>query len=237
MLVPKVEDLKCIHGENIDENKIIIEDINEPVELLHSFDAEDKNERKNFVKGLERLVRKSPEYKRFINCLKQMDITKCIFHPDVDIKKLKMTKIEFHHYPFTLYDISDTVLNKYITEQGNTKINPFEVAEEITKLHYQLKVGLVPLSKTMHELAHSGKKFINLKYVTQSYLKFIAEYSRYMNPTLIEYWQNLKDLSIKEDNGELPEDDILKEIRLHVIMEDAEEIVPIKIDEEENNIA
>lgn len=230
MLVPNLCDLGN-PNEVKDINTVTIENISEPVALFSSIDPENEKERKKTIKTIEGIIRRSPEYSTFIGYLKNnLDLTQCTFHPDVNIKELKKTKLEFHHYPFTLYDITDTVLNKYLDD--HSEINPFEIAEEVMRLHYELKVGLVPLSKTMHELAHAGKKFINLSHVSQSYLKFIAEYSSWINEDLIMNWQNLKDLSQKQDEGELEEVDILKDVRLEIEMSDVELPLPVAVEEE-----
>lgn len=232
MLVPDINDLKKEASTSFNEK--LISDINEPVEIYDTLATDDEKARKNLVKSIEKIVRTSPEYSEFIGYLKNnLDLTKCTFHKDVDISVLKRTKIEFHHYPFTLYDITDTVLEKYL--QNNVIVNPFEVASEVMKLHYELKVGLVPLSKTLHKLAHNGKKFINLKFVKGHYLRFISEYPM-INPELIANWENLKELSRMEDEGEL-EENILDKIPMRIIMEDVESPKVIKVTEEINNIA
>lgn len=229
MLVPNVNNL--ISKNDIKENEIIIDDINEKVSLYEVKDLENEKERNILIKNIERLVRTSIEYRKYIRFLRtNMNITKCTFHPDVNVEILKKTKIEFHHYPFTLYEIVDTVIEKQ--SKINPIINPFDVAEEVMQLHFDLKVGLVPLSKTLHELVHSGKKFINLKYVKGNYLKFISSYNGYINNNLIDNWQSLKDLSAKEDAGEL-EDNILEEIRLKIKMIGVEMPCEIKINKPE----
>lgn len=231
MLVPDITDL-TVKSEVQDINVVEIDDIFQYVQLYDGIDTENEKERKKVIKTIESIVRKSPEYSAFIGYLKNnLNLTKCTFHKDVDISELRKTKLEFHHYPFTLYDIVDTVLNKHLEQNGEI-INLFAIAEEVMLLHYELKIGLVPLSKTIHELAHAGKKFINLKYVTQSYLKFIANYSQWINPELINNWQNLKDLSQKQDNGELDEIDILAIIPLEIQMKDVELPTEIKVEEE-----
>ena len=219
MLVPNMADLKI--EENRDVNLIQITNMHETVSIFNTPDLENPKERKSLIKSIESIIRTSPEYSEFIGYLKNvLNLTKCLFHPDVDITELKQTKLEFHHYPFTLYDITDVMLTKYV--QSHSTINPYEIAESVMRLHYELKVGLVPLSKTIHQLTHAGKKFINLSYVNQSYLKFIAEYSETISEDLINNWQNLKSLSIKQDEGELEEDDILANITLELDMDDVE---------------
>lgn len=94
--------------------------------------------------------------------------------------------MEFHHYPFTLYDITYIIYQNryldYITDQISSKlnkvINPFDIAKEVMELHYKNKVGLVPLSLTPHELYHKGELFIPLdkKYVFGNYLDILDTY-------------------------------------------------------------
>lgn len=231
MLVPDIS--KLVSKSEQEENEIIIDDINTYINLYDIVDLENEKERKALIRKVESLVRTSPEYRKFLTFLRNnLNLNKCTFHPDVDTEVLKKTKIEFHHYPFTLYEIVDTIIEKQSKE--NPIINPFNVAEEVMELHFDLKVGLVPLSKTLHELVHSGKKFVNLKYVQGSYLKFISSYSEYINDNLLDNWNELKLLSDKEDNGEL-EDNILEDIRLKIIMNGIEPAKEIKL--ENNQIA
>lgn len=231
MLVPDINNL--VSKSNQEENEIIIDNINDKISLYDIVDLENEKERKALIRKVESLVRTSPEYRKFLTFLRNnLNLNKCTFHPDVDTEVLKKTKIEFHHYPFTLYEIVDTIIEKQSKE--NPIINPFNVAEEVMELHFDLKVGLVPLSKTLHELVHSGKKFVNLKYVQGSYLKFISSYSEYINDNLLDNWNELKLLSDKEDNGEL-EDNILEDIRLKIIMNGIEPAKEIKL--ENNQIA
>ena len=103
-------------------------------------------------------------------------------------------------------------------------------------MNFELKIGLVPLSKTVHKLAHNGKKFINLNLVNGHYLRFISEYSKYINPELISNWTNLKELSRMEYEGEL-EENILEKIPMRIIMENVEEPKAIIVEDEINNIA
>ena len=160
MLVPDINNL--VSKSNQEENEIIIDNINDKISLYDIVDLENEKERKALIRKVESLVRTSPEYRKFLTFLRNnLNLNKCTFHPDVDTEVLKKTKIEFHHYPFTLYEIVDTIIEKQSKE--NPIINPFNVAEEVMELHFDLKVGLVPLSKTLHELVHSGKKFVNFK--------------------------------------------------------------------------
>jgi hypothetical protein len=128
-----------------------------------------------FIKQVEALIRKSSEYKEYIQFLKtHMDMNHCTILKGLKNNYGKKYSIEIHHEPFTLFDIVQTVLNKH--QSMGIDINPFSIADEVMELHYDEKVGLVPLSKTVHELIHKDKVFLPLQYIYHKYDKFYDEY-------------------------------------------------------------
>lgn len=129
---------------------------------------------KKFVKSVERLIRTSKEYKTYIEALRTNvyalnhdSILGNITTADVDL--------EFHHYPFTLYDIVEIVMLENVVKKK--QFTSFSIAKEVMELHNSHLIGLVPMTKTMHELAHSGEIFISKSQVFGDYTKFIADYS------------------------------------------------------------
>lgn len=139
----------------------------------------DKDKHK-FIKRVESIVRGSMEYRDYISFLKEhVDLDKCIFFQNVTNSKnsKKRISIELHHEPFTLYDIVRVVLEKAIKD-GDV-INDLIIADSVLKLHYENKVGLVPLSKTAHEIIHaenSSKLIVPLNMVYGNYSEFLEEY-------------------------------------------------------------
>ena len=132
------------------------------------------------IKEIERLVRGSLEYRDYIKFLKQnIDMNMCSFFVGVSRKNGEKVKIEIHHEPFTLFDISQIVLEKHI-DQSPYAVNTFVIAEEVAKLHYQGSVGLIPISKTIHDLVHDGKLFIPLQNLYGFYIRFIEDYEPYI---------------------------------------------------------
>lgn len=143
-------------------------------ECFYFQDFYDENVIKRFAKSVEKLIRTSREYNEYIellrtNCaeLNHDNILHNITNGDVDL--------EFHHYPFTLYDIVIIVMNKHVVD--GEKFTSFSLAKEIMKLHYEHKIGIVPLTKTMHELAHDGKLFLSTKQIFGDYKKFMRDYA------------------------------------------------------------
>lgn len=154
---------------------------------------------KKFIKSIEKLIRTSREYHTYIELLRSNinelnhdNIQKNITTGDVDL--------EFHHYPFTLYDIADIVVSHHIIAGDN--ITSFSIAKEIMKIHYENIIGLVPLTKTNHELAHSGNLFISEKQIFGNYKEFMNRYSDGISPELMNkvlYMQQLSKSGMPSD--------------------------------------
>ena len=150
--------------------------------------SKDKDRHK-FIKRIERIVRSSMEYRDYINFLKEhIGLDSCVFFQKVSNSsqnKRKRISIEIHHEPFTLYDIVDVVLRKY--QEEGLKINDLDIADEVMNLHYENKVGLVPLSKTAHEMIHNSTKLIvPLNMCYGAYSEFLEEYEPYIDDSLYE---------------------------------------------------
>jgi len=112
----------------------------------------EEGEFNKFIKNVEKDVRKSDEYSAYLWNLRNQGLEACSFLGNVNDEN---ATIEFHHYPFTLFDIVATVTEKRLFNKEPT--STFLVASEVLKLHFDNKVGLLPLSKTVHELAHAGE--------------------------------------------------------------------------------
>lgn len=139
-------------------------------------------ERKRFIKSVESIVRKSPEYKiwrKFI--LEVLGDNYCLFTHEV----ADQVTIELHHHPFTLYDIISLVVDKYLAEER--LFNSLIIATDVLQLHYENKIGYVPMVKTLHEKYHNGFLDIPIDYIRGNYMKFYNEYQQYMDKELKAY--------------------------------------------------
>jgi len=128
-----------------------------------------------FIKNVEKDIRRSDEYSAYLWSLRNLGMENCAFLGNVNDEN---ATIEFHHYPFTLYDIVSTVIEKRLYNKEYT--STFLVASEVLKLHFDNKIGLIPLSKTVHELVHAGEVFINLNQVFGNYQQFVNEYEMFI---------------------------------------------------------
>lgn len=162
-------------------------------------DVYDDKAVKRFIQTTERLIRTSREYKAYIELLRTNvfalnhdSIMANITTADVDL--------EFHHYPFTLYDIIETVMLKHVVAEE--KFTSFSIAKEVMELHFHHYIGLVPLSKTNHELAHSGNLFLSKNQIFGDYRKFMELYKTGVSvdmKTKVETMENFSEMGIPSD--------------------------------------
>lgn len=133
-------------------------------------------DRKRLIKRVERIVRSSMEYGDEMQYLKKYaNFDKCAFFNNLG------GKIEIHHEPFTLYEIVDVVISKFIKE--GQELNDLLIADEVLELHYANMVGLVPLCITIHQMRHNqeeDKIRIPLQCIYGEYEKFLEKYDEYI---------------------------------------------------------
>ena len=106
-------------------------------------------------------------------------MNKCAFLKNVSNAETPKIKVELHHYPFTLMDITEIVYNKRAYYQES--LSPRMVAKEVMELHAKGLVGLIPLSETVHELYHNGRLFIPIDKVFGRYRVFIQYYDPFIS--------------------------------------------------------
>lgn len=162
-----------------------------PERLEYVVNISDTKKKRRFINQVKKAVRSSIEYRDYIQFLKEhMDMDSCAFFNMVtsntqNNNENKKVKIEIHHEPLTLDDIVSVVLEKQI--QGGEEINALYVAEEVMELHYRNMVGLIPLSKTIHELVHNTDKVpIPLYMCYGAYADFFKEYAPYISEGLMD---------------------------------------------------
>lgn len=180
------------------------------------FDLEDDKEREKYFKNIEKEVRGSYEYRAMIKYLKEnMNMDQCSFI-QVSSRDSYHIKIEIHHYPFSLYDIVRIVYKKrcYFNEPLNIEL----VAKECTMLHYQLLVGLIPLSVTAHQLFHAGKLFIPVNHVLGRYKLFVDFYKKYCTdePELFDALDRIEKYSIEQMSDLYLTSNIFNQNEIHI---------------------
>ena len=147
-------------------------------------------DRDKLIKRIEREIRSSMEYRDYIQYLKQhVGLDSCVFFQNItNSGKKKRITIELHHEPFTLYDYVNVVLQKYI--DTGMEIDDLLIADEVLELHYSNLVGLVPVSKTAHQMIHnSDKLLVPLNMCYGQYSKFLEDYDQYITDDMGIYFK------------------------------------------------
>ena len=142
----------------------------------------DEKNKIRMVRDIERIVRISFEGKNYRTYLSEnIRIDRCTILSNIPTDKLK--RVELHHHPLTLFEISKIVLEDALN--WNYRLSPLLVAEKIIEHHYRNEIGLVPLAKTVHDLVHDGQIQIHPASIFGDWKKFIRRYKRYMDQETI----------------------------------------------------
>ena len=145
-----------------------------PEDMSYNPIINNEKDRVKYIKRCEKIIRSSTEYKDYITFLKEnVDMGRCAFFQNVSSEDTRRVKIEIHHEPFTLYDYVAVVVDKFQSE--GLPLNDLLISDEVMELHYNNQVGLIPLSKTIHEMIHNSNKIvIPLNMVYGNYTSFLA---------------------------------------------------------------
>lgn len=157
-----------------------------PDDMEYSVTITNQKQKVKFIKRVENTIRASMEYRDYIAYLKDyVDMNHCAFFTNMEKSQGSRIRIEIHHEPLTLFDIVETVLNKFIDEA--IPINELFIADEVMELHYKNMVGLIPLSKSVHQVVHHGTDLvIPLSLVYGNYKEFLEEYEDYLEESVLD---------------------------------------------------
>lgn len=181
------------------QNIIKIEEIPRFVNNVRLFDIGDVST----ITKFEKKIRSSIEYKNYTKYLKEhLRLNKCSFLPNINNKFGYGISIELHHSPFTLFDITVSVCNRHIMDHGFA--DEFEVGDEVMRLHYENMVGLIPLSKTVHELIHSDAIDVHPSLVYGFWQQFAQKYYAYFTEDLIVKFKEIMTM-VSKPVKEIPE--------------------------------
>lgn len=152
-----------------------------PEDMSYTVQLSSMKDKDKFIKRIERVIRSSMEYRDYIAYLKEyVNMNQCAFFNNVENAQGNRVRIEIHHEPLTLYDIVKVVVNKYIQEA--IPLNELYIADEVMNLHYTNQVGLIPLSKSVHQIVHNSNDIIiPLHMVYGNYKQFLEEYNDYLS--------------------------------------------------------
>lgn len=207
--------------------------IDNPGEFEFQESYETDTEKEAIVKHAEALCRASMEYSDYIAYLRSnVGMDACAFFNNISKANNKKIRIEVHHAPLTLYDIIKLVLDRTIRTGG--EVNCMLLAEEAAHIHYMNQVGLIPLSKTLHEVVHNSDKLIIPMYMVYGdFRAFLENFSEELEmdenkhikakiQRIIDQTRELNDKSF----------DILKEKFTYITVDGFE--MPVKIEDKED---
>ena len=157
---------------------------------------DDWRERTKAIGEVERIVRSSREYRNYIRFLRnEVRQSECALMSNITSED---AGIELHHHPLTLFEVVDVIMGH--VEYAGGQASKIGVAEIVCRLHYENRIGLVPLSRTAHEMAHAGMVRIPLQCVFGDYLSFVQEYAAGLRD---EHLEHLGRLAKADGDGRL----------------------------------
>ena len=131
----------------------------------------------SYVKAIERMVRSSKFYSRYIRFIKEdVGLNFCQVLSNIKQEdEMSKTEIEMHHGPIlTLFDYITIVIDYMLYK--DIKISSFKVADIILTEHFNNNIQVVMLSKTVHEEVHENNIFLNTKHAFGDLNAFLEKY-------------------------------------------------------------
>jgi hypothetical protein len=198
---PNTIDIPSIKVDSFtnEEDNIELTSINNPYSIsMYLQSNTDPKYFSKFIKRVERVIRTNKDYEEYLTYLRDdKNLNYCSIFHNISAGE---ASIELHHFPFTLYTLCSITASRMLTE--GLKVSTFTVADEVIKLHFREVVGLVPLTKTIHELAHLGKVTLLKKMIYGNYMEFFNENREFFTVGEVEFIDKLNELEyLKIDNN------------------------------------
>lgn len=159
-----------IISSKVDENKLEASTSQYDLSLTR-LDFNDLKDRKRFIKSVESIIRKSPEYKLWVLYLREvLGEYVCKLTGEIHAQ----TSVDIHHHPISLYVICNAVVDKY--QMQDREFTSLEISTEVLNLHYQNRVGYIPLVSSLHEKFHNGFLEIPMELIHGDYQHILNTY-------------------------------------------------------------
>lgn len=184
-----------------DDNVLHLENSEFDLHLrINHFD--DEGDKIRFIKSVEKMVRRSPEYALWRNYI--MDVlgqTTC----EITNENATDCDIEVHHHPLGLYTIVEAIVDDYVNK--SREFSTFDIAKDVIELHFQNRVGYVVMISNMHQKFHRGKLQIPIEYVRGDY-KYIPQHFSMVQDSYDKYLElaniHLSDVKETWSKGNYP---------------------------------
>ena len=186
-------DKKIINLKSDVDKKELSSDNSSYTLSLRRTEFTDEKEFAKFIKACEGEVRYSPEYKIWGTYVREvLGHISCVLTG----KLHSQTTVELHHYPFSLYSITKAIINQYIA--SGKEFCSYDVATKIIELHYEDRIGFLPLVSSLHDKFHNGFLLIPIELVYGDYKYFLQNYVCFLEDADIEIINTR--LGINKDN-------------------------------------
>lgn len=164
------------------------------------YDLNIPKEYDSFILDVKRDCRNSFEYHQYMKFLKEnLDMNKCSFFKNVSGENSRRIKIEIHHDPFTIEDIIRIVVRKRLSYLE--MMEPEQVSKEVMFLHYNMMVGLIPLSTTVHQLVGNNYLFVPTTHVMGNYKAFVQAYDEFIDPETKAVLNRIEEATLTYDES------------------------------------
>ena len=158
---------------------------NVPEYDYEDYNLYDPKQFKKYIDDIERNCRFSFEYNRWVYFLREnINMNSCSIYQMVSNKETFKIKIHLHHEPLTLFDICMAVYNRRASAKESISVDA--VCKEVMYQHYMLRLGIIPLSETVHELVHNSFIFIPTRAVFGKYWEFVDLYKEWMDDKVLD---------------------------------------------------
>lgn len=186
---------------------------------LNKDDLSDPSIFENFISSCENIIRKDDRYTNYISYLKENGYIKDVFQSDIDNDKFPDISIEMHHGPiFNLFEICSIVTDHLL--ENDELVNTFKIADIVLTEHELGNIQVVMgLTKTNHQLAHSGSLFIHINQSIGNIMEFIKKYKngiRREHLYTLEKYLHMCSMYDATDNDYLSIRKIVKKIKKYI---------------------
>jgi hypothetical protein len=124
-----------------------------------------------FIKNTERLIRSSLEYKQWIRYLvENLGKNACSLTKELSSE----CSIEIHHHPINLFTICKAVISDKLNK--GLSFCTFDICKDVIELHFQNKVGCMPLLSDLHAKYHNGYLNLPIDHVSGNWKHIIETY-------------------------------------------------------------
>lgn len=161
---------------NASEDHVLSSDDNPYTLSLRIDTFEEDKDLDKFVKACARLIRTCPEYKYWVEYIRDtLGYRKC----DITGENMVKATVDIHHHPYSLFTIVKAVILKNL-ESGKS-VCTADIMIEVLQLHFEMKVPFCLLMTSLHEMFERGHLQIPMELIHGDYNYFLTHLLKYLS--------------------------------------------------------